>query len=83
MGFGLVIGFTEHLYTQLVTISNCSVIANSHPAIHYSTNISLLGLLGLQVSGNSFQQQRFLFLWVPELSPCLSYQLPTATGLKD
>jgi hypothetical protein len=30
MGFGLVTGFIEHLYTQLVTTSNYSAIANSH-----------------------------------------------------
>jgi hypothetical protein len=28
MGFGLVIGVTDHL--QIVTTSNCSAIANSH-----------------------------------------------------
>jgi hypothetical protein len=28
-GFGLVIGFIAHLYTQLVTTSNYSAIANS------------------------------------------------------
>jgi hypothetical protein len=33
-GFGLVIGFIENLYTQLVTTSNCSDTANSHSAIH-------------------------------------------------
>jgi hypothetical protein len=33
MGFGLVTGFIEHLYTQFVTTSNCSTIANSHSAI--------------------------------------------------
>jgi hypothetical protein len=27
---GLVIGFIEHLYTQLITSSNCCAIANSH-----------------------------------------------------
>jgi hypothetical protein len=30
MGFGLVIGFIAHLYTQLVTASDYSAIANSH-----------------------------------------------------
>jgi hypothetical protein len=30
MGFGSVIGFIEHLYTQLLTIINCSAITNSH-----------------------------------------------------
>jgi hypothetical protein len=29
-GFGSVIGFTVHLYTQLVTTSNYSAIANLH-----------------------------------------------------
>jgi hypothetical protein len=45
--FGLVIGFIEHLYTQLVSAINCSAIANSHSAIHYSTHVSLLSLLCL------------------------------------
>jgi hypothetical protein len=30
MGFGLVIQFIQHLYTQIVTTINCSAIANSH-----------------------------------------------------
>jgi hypothetical protein len=47
----------------------------SHSAIHYSINLSLLRLLCLhQSSGNGFQLQTFLFLCVPELSPCFSYQ---------
>jgi hypothetical protein len=33
-GFGLVIGFIEHL--QFVTTSNYSATANSHSAVHYS-----------------------------------------------
>jgi hypothetical protein len=44
---GLLIGFIAHSYTQLVTTSNCSVIANSHSTIHYSTYLSLLSLLYL------------------------------------
>jgi hypothetical protein len=30
MGFGLVTLFIEHLYTQPITTSNCSTLANSH-----------------------------------------------------
>jgi hypothetical protein len=83
-GFGLIIGFIEHLYTQLVTTSNFSAIANPHSAIQYSTNVSLLSLLyPHQSSGNGYQRRTLLFLWVLELSPCLSYQFLTATAHKD
>jgi hypothetical protein len=30
MGFGMVNGFIEHLYTQLITTSNYSTNTNSH-----------------------------------------------------
>jgi hypothetical protein len=33
------------IYLQLVIASNCNTIVNSHSAIHYSTNLSLLSLL--------------------------------------
>jgi hypothetical protein len=73
-GVWIVIGFIEH----------CSANANSHSQIHYSTYFSLLSLLCLhQFSGNGFQRRTFPFLWVPELSPCLSYQFLTATAHKD
>jgi hypothetical protein len=52
MGFGLVIGFIEHLYTQLATTSNCSIITNSQSPIHYSTHLSLLSLPCLGARGS-------------------------------
>jgi hypothetical protein len=75
--FGLVTGFIEHLYAQLVTTSNCSTIANSHSAIYeyYSMHLSLLSLLCLhQSSGNGFQRRTFQLtlgsrtVTVPQLS---------------
>jgi hypothetical protein len=61
-GVWLVIGFIEHLYTQLVTSSNYSAIANSHSAIRYSTILSLLSLLYLHLlsPSNCFQRRSFL-----------------------
>jgi hypothetical protein len=57
MGFGLVIGFIEQLYTQLVTILNYSPIANSHSAIHNSKHLSPLSLLcHHKFSGSGFQR---------------------------
>jgi hypothetical protein len=40
MGFGLVIEFIEHLETKLLTTGNCSAVANSESAIHYSTHLA-------------------------------------------
>jgi hypothetical protein len=55
MGFGLVTGYIVHLYTQHVITSDCSAVANSQFAIHYSTQLSLLILQRLrQFSGNGF-----------------------------
>jgi hypothetical protein len=34
------IGFIEHLYTQLVATSNYSAIINSQSEIHYKTHLS-------------------------------------------
>jgi hypothetical protein len=44
--------------------------------------LSLLSLLSLHLSllGNGFKRRMFQFLWVPELLPCLSYQLLTVTA---
>jgi hypothetical protein len=73
MGFGLVIGFIEHL--QIVTTSKYIAIANLHSAIHCSTHLSLLSVLCFhQFSGNGFQQ------WL--LPPCSgSYRLATIPQL--
>jgi hypothetical protein len=69
-------------YTQLITTNNCSTIAESHSAVHYSTHLSLFSLLCLhKSSGSGFQQQTFLFLWVWTV-PVLSYQLLTATATR-
>jgi hypothetical protein len=72
MGFGLVTRYTGHL--QITTTSN-----NNRSWIYIVYNslwhvLSLLSLLYLhQSSGHGFQQQMLPFLWVPELSPCLSH----------
>lgn len=71
MGFRLVTRFTGHL--QLTAINN-----NNSPQIYavYDSLWHALSVLSLlcpnQSSGNAFQWQTFLFLWIPELSPCLS-----------
>jgi hypothetical protein len=60
-GFGLVIGFTEHL--QIVITSNYNAIANSHTlysSLKQALNLlSLLYLLWLS-PGNGFQRRIFL-----------------------
>jgi hypothetical protein len=63
---------------SLVTTSNCGSTANW---LQRTIHLSLLCLH--HFSGNRFQRGMFHFLWVPELSPCLSYQLLTATAHND
>jgi hypothetical protein len=50
-----------------------------------STHLRILSLLCLHqsLSGSGYRQRTFLLLWVPALSPCLSYQLLTATAHND
>jgi hypothetical protein len=57
---GLIIVFILRSYTQLVTTSHCSAMANSHSAIHYSTHLILLSLLYLHQSllGSGFNGRR-------------------------
>jgi hypothetical protein len=42
-----------------------------------------LSLLHKQLLGSGFQRRIFPALWVPEITPCHSYQLLTATAHKD
>jgi hypothetical protein len=59
-GFGLVIGFIEHL--QIVTTSSYSAIANSHIQQYITARTMFSGLLCLRqsLSGNGFQSRRSL-----------------------
>jgi hypothetical protein len=67
-GFGLVIGFIEHL--QIVITSNYSAIANSHTLQFITALISLLSLLYLHrlSPGNGFQRCSFLSFCVHVLT---------------
>jgi hypothetical protein len=69
---------TTEFSLYILTRSNCSAIANSHTQ-------QILSLLSVQwlhqsLSACSCQWWTFPLLWVPELSPCLSFQLLTATA---
>jgi hypothetical protein len=69
----LVTGFIGHL--QLVGTIHYGVIANSHTLHSLQHALSPFGLLSLHLfSGNGFQRRMFPFLWVLELSPCLSHR---------
>jgi hypothetical protein len=63
----------------LQVIITVTLIRTLYSSLH--RHLSLLSLLCLHpFSGNGFQRRTFPFLWVPELSKCLSYQLLTATA---
>jgi hypothetical protein len=74
-GFGLLIGFIEHL--QIVTTNKYG------GSLQHTLGIYSLLCLQQSLPGNGFQRWTFPLLWVPELSPCLSYQVLTATVHKD
>jgi hypothetical protein len=82
-GSGLVIEFFAHL--QIVTTSNSSATTNSHTQqfTRARTKSSQSALSSPVLSGSGFQRRTFPFLWVPELSPCLSYQRLTAKAHND
>jgi hypothetical protein len=68
-----VIGFTDHSQ-NLTTVMTVSLIRTLYSSLEHT--LSLLSLLCLhRSSGNSFHQRTFPLLCIPELSPCLSYQL--------
>jgi hypothetical protein len=51
-----------------------------HFTVHYYTHTSVHSHVFIALVGSGFQRRTFPFLSVPELSPCLSYQLLTANS---
>jgi hypothetical protein len=85
-GFGLVIGFiglfdTTHDYILLFTDTHTHTHTHKHTNTQTHTHTHVTSTL--LVLGSGFQRRTFPFLWVPELSPCHCYQLPTATAHND
>jgi hypothetical protein len=68
-----------------LTMPNYIAIADVH-TLHISTAHTKSFQSAVSspvVAGNGFQRRTLPLLWVPELSPCLSYQLLTATARND
>jgi hypothetical protein len=80
MGFGLIIGFIEHLQIELQVTIALSLIHTLCSSLQDVLNPFSLLYRHRMPPGNGFQRRTFLLLRVPELSPCLSYQLLTATA---
>jgi hypothetical protein len=81
LGFGLVIGFIDHL--QVVTTSNYNSLTGLHAlkiTVTAHTVFSSLHSLHHSFPGNGFQRRMLPLLWVPELYLCFSYQLLTGTA---
>jgi hypothetical protein len=71
-GFGMVTGFIGYLQLVIGIQSKSSRIYTVYSSLQHALN--LLSLLCLhQPSGNGFSRRDVPFLWVPELSSCLSY----------
>jgi hypothetical protein len=67
-------------------LTDCTELSLIHALVFSLQHaLSLFSLLCLHQSLllNGFQRRKFPFLWVPELSPCLSYQFLTATAYKN
>jgi hypothetical protein len=82
-GFGLVIGFTEHL--QNVTMNNYDSLTELHiPKITVTTAHIKSSQSSLAVVWQRLQRLTFPFLWVPKLSPAsaTSFSLLTTETLK-
>jgi hypothetical protein len=75
-GFGFVIGFNGLFgYSRDYALQFTITHTHKHANVHSNVSMPLLG--------SGFQRRMFPFLWVPELFPCLSYQVLTATAHKD
>jgi hypothetical protein len=70
--FVLVTRFIHHLYTQIMTTLYNSLFHTVVFLVNYSLHYPL--------PGNGFQRRTFPLLWVPELSPCLSYKFLRETA---
>jgi hypothetical protein len=58
-----------------------SLIHTLYNSLQHTLRLFRLLCLHQSLLSNGFQWQKFPLLWVPELSPCLSYQLLTAKHL--
>jgi hypothetical protein len=79
---GNLIDYT-HTDPRLLIIVTVSLIHALHSSLEHA--LSLLSPLCVHQSllGSGFQRRMLPLLWVPAISPCLNYQLLTATAHKD
>jgi hypothetical protein len=72
----------KHTHTHTHTNTQTNTNTNTHTHTHTHTLLSTV-TSSLPFVSSGFQRRTFPFLWVPELSLCLSYQLLIATAHKD